>query len=112
MIGKLTPDKMEAILAEMEQTYRQRNEQYGSNFLDFGFIMVKLFENPRSKVKLNADEWVKLGLLVQIVSKLTRYVQSDSLDTKLDTLKDMAVYAQMLHHCESESGKPDFLPMT
>lgn len=87
-------------LAQLSELFRQRHELYGDNYKRFGPIMGLLFPNgihPR-----HVGDLTRLGLVVQVVGKLTRYCENFNTGGHPDSLDDMAVYAQMLQEVDSE----------
>ena len=80
------------LLAEMANTYRERNAVYGDNWRIVGDVMMALYPNG---VKLcTADEFNRWHLFELIVVKLTRFVNSQL--THADSIHDIAVYAAMI----------------
>lgn len=59
------------ILEAAARTFAERGKLYGQAYKDFGHVMVQLF--PEGFTARTADDWVKLGLIKNIVAKLTRY---------------------------------------
>jgi hypothetical protein len=82
-------------LRDKADLFLQRNALYGDNYKRFGPILVLLLEgqelDPSNEVQMN-----RLGLFVQVVSKMTRYGQNFSSGGHDDSLDDMAVYSMML----------------
>lgn len=76
------------------KTFKQRNELYGDNYLDFGPIMKAMF--PKGIPVHSAEDWNRIGIFVQCVSKLTRYAQNLTDGGHLDSAHDLMVYAAML----------------
>jgi hypothetical protein len=88
---KVAPDILEAGAA----TYRERNSQYGDNYLKFGKVMMALF--PHGVELCSVEQWNRFGVFVQCVSKLTRYAaQAESGHFHRDSAHDLMVYAAML----------------
>ena len=86
----MTPDK---ILDQMAATFRERNSIYGNNYINFGHIMLGLF--PNGLTIKTPQEWIRLGLFVQIMSKNTRYAEN-FVKGHLDSIHDLGVYAAIL----------------
>lgn len=84
-----------SILRDAAETFAERNKTYGDNYLHFGTVMSGLFPrglpSPRT-----AEDWNRLGLLVQCVTKITRYAQSLERGGHTDSAHDLSVYAAML----------------
>lgn len=81
------------LLRAAAQTYDERSRVYGDNYKHFGAVMAGCF--PNGLVIASEDDWCRLGILVQIASKLTRYAQSFA-DGHVDSAHDTIVYAAML----------------
>lgn len=87
------------LLREAASLYEERNELYKNNYKMIGGIYEILF--PDGIELTNAPEFNRFGLLVQVVGKLLRYTYNyDNPDP--DHLKDMIVYATMLHELDRE----------
>lgn len=95
-MSKFVPDQ----LRKAAEIYEQRNTLYGDNYKRFGPIMKLLF--PDGIMVKYDDDWNRLGILVQVVSKLTRYAQNFKEGGHADSLDDMAVYAMMLKELDAE----------
>lgn len=80
-----------SILAEMAQTYRERNQVYGDNYKNVGRIMAILFPNGAPAELLHSDHFHLFELMVV---KLTRFAISDL--SHQDSIHDTAVYAAMI----------------
>ena len=80
------------VLAEMAETYAERNATYGENFRKFGPTMATLF--PDGMTIKTADDWNKLHFMVHIVGKLTRFASTNM--AHIDSVHDLAVYAAMM----------------
>jgi len=82
-----------SILEQGATTFNERNALYADNYLLFGGVMAALLPNG---VQINsAENWNKFGLLIQCVSKLTRFCNSPDM-THRDSVHDLMVYAAML----------------
>lgn len=88
------------MLREAATTYEERNKLYGDNYKDFGIIMSSLF--PTGICLGSVDDFNRFGVLVQIVSKLTRYTHNFGSGGHDDSLLDLAVYSQMLRELDDE----------
>lgn len=82
------------ILKIAAETFRQRNALYGDNYHQFGVVMTAIF--PDGVQPKSVEEWNRLGVLVQCVSKLTRYAQQWCSGGHRDSAHDLCVYAAML----------------
>ena len=83
------PDFLEAAA----NTYRQRNKMYGTNYRHFGKVMSGLF--PQGLELKTDEQWVRLGLVQNCVTKLGRYCAKLESGHK-DSARDLSVYAAML----------------
>lgn len=98
------------LLQESVDIFRKRNELYGDNYKKFGAVMHALFPNELQRSSEAAvGYWNRLGILVQIVSKLTRYCENFNEGGHDDSLKDLSVYAAMLRELDKE-GLNDEIP--
>lgn len=84
-------------LEEALETYKERNKIYGDNYKQFGYIMTALF--PSGIPGDSPLAWNRLGVIVQIVSKLSRYAQNIGEPHK-DSIHDIIVYAAMLEELD------------
>lgn len=97
-----TPPKKDApskktvpeLLLGAAQTYDERNRVYGDNYKNFGNVMSGMF--PAGITIKSADDWNRLGLLVQASSKLTRYASQFVEGGHKDSAHDLINYAAML----------------
>jgi hypothetical protein len=81
------------MLREAAATYEERNKLYRDNYKNFGRVMAGLF--PKGLDCADVDDFNRLGTLIQIVSKLTRYCVNFERGGHDDSLLDLAVYSQM-----------------
>jgi hypothetical protein len=80
------------ILAEMAETYRERNKVYGDNYKRVGDVMTAMFPDG---VWLHAAEDYNVWHLFELmVVKMTRFANSGL--THEDSIHDLAVYAAMV----------------
>lgn len=80
------------ILAEMADTYRERNKVYGDNYKRVGDVMVALFPDG---VNIKTDDQFNVWHLFELmIVKLTRFANSGL--THVDSIHDAAVYAAMV----------------
>ena len=88
------------ILAEMANTFRERNKVYGDNYKRVGDVMIALFPNG---VQLRtAEEFNTWHLFELMIVKLTRFTNSN-LKHK-DSIHDAAVYAAMVESLLKEEA--------
>jgi hypothetical protein len=92
------------MLQDAANTFKLRNELYGDNYKKFGHIMKIL--NPTWEC--NVENWNRVCLLVQIVSKLTRYCENFNKGGHDDSLNDLAVYAAILRSLDKEINEVPF----
>tara|TARA_R110000765_G_scaffold426490_1_gene542312 strand:- start:95 stop:394 length:300 start_codon:yes stop_codon:yes gene_type:complete len=80
------------ILAEMAETFRERNKVYGDNYKNVGNVMLALFPNGVSlKTAHDYNVW---HLLELAIVKLTRFANSNLKHE--DSIHDAAVYLAMV----------------
>lgn len=80
------------ILAEMAETYRERNKVYGDNYKRVGAVMQAMFPDG---VDLKTEEDFNVWHLFELmVVKMTRFANSDL--SHEDSIHDLAVYAAMV----------------
>jgi hypothetical protein len=80
------------ILAEMADTFRERNKVYGDNYKRVGAVMVAMFPNG---VQLKTEEdFNRWHLFELMVVKLTRFANTGLVHQ--DSIHDAAVYAAMV----------------
>lgn len=97
------------MLREAAATYEERNKLYGDNYKNFGKVMVGMF--PNGLAVRSESDWNRLGVFVQIASKMTRYAEQFTKGGHDDSLLDMSVYANMLRELDAmpKSGSQGFL---
>lgn len=86
---KTVPD----MLRESAAVYEERSALYGDNYKHFGKAMMGVF--PQGLTLSTEAEWNKLGILVQVVAKITRIGQQFP-KIHDDSCLDASVYATML----------------
>lgn len=86
---------VERELKEKAQLFAQRHAIYGDNYKRFGPIFSRLMHGQNIEPRSSHD-MSRLGILVQIVSKITRYAENFNRGGHDDSLDDIAVYAMML----------------
>ena len=80
------------ILAEMAETYRERNKVYGDNFRLVGPVMAAL--HPEGIELKTAADHELFHLYSLVIVKLSRFATSNC--RHLDSIHDAAVYAAMI----------------
>lgn len=89
------------ILADMAETYRERNKVYGDNYKRVGAVMEALFPDG---VQLDtASEYNVWHLFELMVVKMTRFANSGL--THQDSIHDLAVYAAMVESLINKEKK-------
>lgn len=86
-------------LVAAAELFRQRQSVYGKNYKDFGPVAQAMLSNIKLE---SADDFARLGVLVQIISKLTRYCANFNKGGHDDSLMDLSVYAQMLRELDQD----------
>jgi hypothetical protein len=90
------------ILAEMAETYRERNKIYGDNYKRVGDVMTALFP---AGVSLTAPQAFNVWHLFELmVVKMTRFANSGL--THQDSIHDLAVYAAMVESLIAPQEEP------
>jgi len=85
-------------LREKADLFNSRSEVYGDLYKEFGGIMKPLVGEVNLKSEL---DFCRIGVLVQIVSKLARYCKNYSRCGHNDSLDDLAVYAMMMKELDT-----------
>ena len=80
------------ILKGSTDTFNERNDTYGSTFLNFGKIMKVLYPNGLMIEDVNG--WNRLAILMQIITKLMRHTKEPG-NPHIDSIHDVIVYAAM-----------------
>lgn len=89
------------ILADMAETFRERNKVYGDNYKRVGDVMVALFpEGVELKTQEDFNTWHLFELMIV---KLTRFANSNL--THVDSIHDCAVYAAMVQSLIEKENK-------
>lgn len=86
------------VLRAMAETFEERSKTYGPNYLHFGEVCVALW--PNGLTLKSKEEWVRMGLLTQIISKLTRYTNNPA--GHKDSAHDIGPYAAILEAMTDE----------
>jgi hypothetical protein len=84
------------ILRDGAATYEERNEIYGDNYKNFGKLFLSLFPDGEIPLVSNAQDAVRLNLIMMVAAKLQRYAYNFDNGGHLDSAHDMIVYAAML----------------
>ena len=82
------------------EIYQERNALYGDNYKRFGPILSLMLAGQTLNVG-NASDMNRLGILVQVVAKLTRYGENFNRGGHDDSLDDIAVYSMMLKELDT-----------
>lgn len=80
--------------------YEERNKLYGDNYKKFGGWAHPLLDGNidiKSPSDLN-----RFGILIQMLSKLSRYVENFNSGGHDDSLDDLAVYTMMLKELDND----------
>lgn len=86
------------ILAQMADTFRERNKVYGDNYKRVGEIMKALF--PQGVALESVAQFNQWHLFELMIVKLTRFANSGL--THKDSIHDLAVYAAMVEFLTEE----------
>ena len=90
----MTTPTVPELLRAAAATYEERNAVYKDNYKRIGAIFCEMF--PEGLSVNTPEEWNRLFLLVQSVSKVTRYASQFSFGGHLDSVHDAIVYSAML----------------
>lgn len=85
------------LLKQAQATFDERAATYGRSYHLFGSVMQALF--PHGLVLGTTADWNRMGALVQIVNKLTRYSAHWDAPHK-DSIHDIIVYAAILEELD------------
>jgi len=88
------------MLIQAAELYTERNKLYGDNYKCFGSIMMALQQGMPNTIK-SPEDWNRIGILVQMVAKLSRYVENFHRGGHADSLNDLAVYSMMLQELDN-----------
>lgn len=80
--------------------YRERNKLYGDNYKRFGAIMSLMLDGQNLDCR-DHQLMNRLGVLVQVVAKMTRYGENFSRGGHNDSLDDISVYSMMLKELDN-----------
>lgn len=90
------------ILAEMADTFRERNKVYGDNYKRVGAVMEAMF--PNGVVLQDAADFNRWHLFELLVVKLTRFANSGLIHK--DSIHDASVYGAMVESLIDEKSPP------
>jgi len=90
------------MLRDAASIYEERNKLYGNNYKKFGWVMNSMFEGIFFQAEPTPDDWNRIGVIVQMVGKITRYVENFNRGGHKDSLDDLAVYTMMLQELDNE----------
>lgn len=82
------------LLRKAAQTYEERGRVYGDNYKLFGHVLAAMF--PSGLTIRSVDDWNRIGIFVQVMSKVTRYANNFTKGGHEDSLLDNSVYSAML----------------
>ncbi len=102
--SKEVPELME----EAIEIYKNKNQDYGDSYKIIGHVMERIF--PKGITLNNASEFNRIGALILILTKITRYAnlfskEKINFDSKSDTTLDMGVYSFILTYLENINQK-------
>lgn len=102
MTGVKTPD---ARLAELADLFQKKNAEYGASYTDFGPLMKAMC----CYIELDTPEsYGRFAIFTFMVAKLHRYATAFNRGGHADSLRDIAVYSQML--AELDEAPPTTKP--
>jgi hypothetical protein len=88
------------MLRESGDVFDQRNALYGDNYKRFGPIIDAIF--PAGVHLSGPDDFRRFGVLVQVISKLSRYCNNFAVGGHDDSLLDLCTYSAMLRELDQE----------
>lgn len=97
-VNRVRAPKVPERLRDLGNIYEDRNKLYGDNYKHFGKVMQGMF--PRGVHLATEEDWTRIGVFIQAVSKMTRYGQSFERKGHPDSLDDCSVYCQMLQEVD------------
>jgi hypothetical protein len=95
-MSKTVPD----LLREAAEVYESRNKEYGNCYKNFGEWTSKLFQKG-IEVK-TVDDFNRLGILIIMLSKISRYAENFKNGGHDDSLCDLSVYTNMLRELDAD----------
>lgn len=87
------------ILRDSARIYEDRSASYGENYKVFGELFFHLLEGIQIR---NTDDVNRIGILIQILSKLSRYMNNWAKNGHRDSLQDLITYVAMLQELDEE----------
>ena len=95
---------VDTALKRLADLYCGRNKLYGDNYKKFGALMVALqnFVPGGAFPAETEDDWNRLGVMVMLASKISRYCAIYKDGGHSDSLDDLSVYSQMLNEIDRE----------
>ena len=93
------PQSVADALEEAAKVFRERSALYKDNYKQFGHFTQPLLKSVELKT---ADDFTRMGLVVQVLNKVSRYLQQFQEGGHSDSLTDLAVYAMMLKEVDAE----------
>lgn len=99
-LKKFVPSQLRA----KADLYEERNKIYGDNYKRFGPILSLILAGQTLDTG-DPDQMNRLGVFVQVVSKITRYGANFTSGGNDDCLDDNAVYSMMLKELDHESRR-------
>jgi hypothetical protein len=98
----MTKTTVADMLEKLGDIYRQRGALYGDNYKRTGARMLSYF--PEGLTLRTKEDFNRLGLFVQMDSKMSRYAEAMRRgEGHADSLDDLSVYAQMQQEIDSEA---------
>jgi hypothetical protein len=94
-VSKFVPEALRAAAG----IYEERNKLYGSNYKKFGHVVAPMLAGIHVE---SPDDFNRLGILIQMLSKITRYCENFERGGHADSLDDLAVYAMMLRELDAD----------
>ena len=101
MVMAASNSEVPKTLHRAAEIYEQRNAIYGNNYRRFGPVLALVLAGQQLN-PADPDEMNRLGILVQIVAKLTRYGENFTRGGHDDSLDDNIVYSAMLKELDQE----------
>ena len=95
MSSDFVPKQME----ENAALYHQRNAVYGDSYKKFGAFAAKLLGKQTFETE---DDYNRLGVMIMMLSKLSRYANNFNKGGHPDSLNDLSVYSTMLQELDKE----------
>lgn len=93
-------------LRKAAELYEQRNAVYGDNYIRFGHVMAEMF--PDGLTIKSPHDWNRIGVFVQIMSKITRYSANYDKGGHEDSMRDAGVYSTMMRELDQKQKRHKF----